>query len=165
MTSAVSVFGHRSEFDQFLFAPVGEERNGMLLSVLSALARLDVDPWLEAATLAKMPSKDAILRLTSLLSPLPSEAAPLLAPSTALRLIALLPKEPRGDHQPRETAVGSTFRYWMVAFYFLMVFVLMLAGQYAETRQTPTAIANAPAPHSDKVVASPKMEPTSIRVP
>jgi hypothetical protein len=43
MTSAVSVFGHKSEFDPFLFAPVGEERNGMLLSVLSALARLEVD--------------------------------------------------------------------------------------------------------------------------
>ncbi len=30
----------------------------MLLSVLSALARLDVDPCLEAATLTKMPGKD-----------------------------------------------------------------------------------------------------------
>jgi hypothetical protein len=30
----------------------------MLLSVLSALARLDVDPWMEAATLTKMPVKD-----------------------------------------------------------------------------------------------------------
>jgi hypothetical protein len=34
----------------------------MLLSVLSALARLDVDPWLEAATLTKM-VKDTV-RLT-----------------------------------------------------------------------------------------------------
>ena len=48
MTSAVSAFGRKSEFDSFLCAPIGEERNGMLLSVLSALARLDVDPWQEA---------------------------------------------------------------------------------------------------------------------
>jgi hypothetical protein len=101
MTSSASIFGHKSEFDPFLCAPVGEERNGMLLSVLSALARLDVDPWLEAATLTKMPSKDAALRLTSLLLSLPSEAATLLAPSTVLRLIALLPKEPLRDRQRR----------------------------------------------------------------
>ena len=74
----------------------------MLLSVLSALARLDVDPWHEAATLTKMPAQDATLRLTSLLSSLPSDTASLLAPSTVLRLIALLPKEPLRDRRPRE---------------------------------------------------------------
>jgi hypothetical protein len=38
-----------SEFDGFLYARIGEDSNGMLLSVLAALARLDVDPWEEAA--------------------------------------------------------------------------------------------------------------------
>ena len=37
-----------AEFDKFLGAPVGEGRNGTPLSVLSALARLNVDPWHEA---------------------------------------------------------------------------------------------------------------------
>jgi hypothetical protein len=165
MTSAVSIFGRKSEFDPFLYAPVGEERNGMLLSVLSALARLDVDPWLEAATLTKMPAKDATLRLTSLLSSLPSEAATLLAPSTVLRLIALLPKEPLRDRRPRETSVGSTARYWMVAFYFLVAFVLMFAEPYAETRQTPTATAGAAAAHSDEAAPSPKTGPNPISAP
>ena len=45
-----------AEFDKFLGAPIGEGRNGTPLSVLSALARLDVDPWQEAASLARMPS-------------------------------------------------------------------------------------------------------------
>lgn len=40
-----------SEFNAFVFAPIGEERNGMLLSVMSALARRDIDPWQEAARL------------------------------------------------------------------------------------------------------------------
>lgn len=40
------------EFDKFLCASIGEDRNGTMLSVLSALARLDVDPWQEAADLA-----------------------------------------------------------------------------------------------------------------
>ena len=42
------------EFDEFLWASVGEDRNGTGLSVLSALARLDVDPWQEANSLARM---------------------------------------------------------------------------------------------------------------
>ncbi len=41
-----------SEFDNFLFAPIGVDKNGMVLSVVSALARLDVDPWEEAEELA-----------------------------------------------------------------------------------------------------------------
>jgi hypothetical protein len=44
-----------SQFDDFLFAPIGEEENGMLLSVVSALARLDLDPWQEAASLTGLP--------------------------------------------------------------------------------------------------------------
>ncbi len=124
MTSAVSVFGHKSEFDSFLFAPVGEEKNGMLLSVLSALARLDVDPWQEAATLTKMPAQDATLRLTSLLSSLPSDAATVVPPSTVIRLISLLPRIPLHDSRPRERAL---VRYWIIAFYFLMTFILMFA--------------------------------------
>jgi len=63
----------------------------MLPGVLSSLARLDVDPWQEAATLTKMPAQDATARLTSLLSSLPSDAATVVAPSTVIRLIALLP--------------------------------------------------------------------------
>ena len=32
MTHSSAVFGLGSEFDNFLFAPIGEDRNGMLLS-------------------------------------------------------------------------------------------------------------------------------------
>jgi hypothetical protein len=46
-----------SEFNDFLFAPIGEEGNEMLLSVLSALARLGVDPWQEAARLSQLPKE------------------------------------------------------------------------------------------------------------
>jgi len=46
MTRSATVSLQRSEFDDFLFAPIGDEKNGMLLSVISALARLDLDPWL-----------------------------------------------------------------------------------------------------------------------
>jgi hypothetical protein len=45
----------------------------MSLSVLSALARLDVDPWLEAASLAQAPKYVAIERMTLLISRLPEK--------------------------------------------------------------------------------------------
>ena len=41
-----------SKFDPFLFASVGEEIDGVPLSVLSVLTRLDLDPREEAAPLS-----------------------------------------------------------------------------------------------------------------
>ena len=43
-----------SEFNEFLFAFVGEEKSGADLTVLSALARLGLDPWNEAARLSAL---------------------------------------------------------------------------------------------------------------
>jgi hypothetical protein len=81
------------EFDNFLFASVGDDRNGPLLSVVSALARLDVDPWKEAANLARMPTKQAMERLTSLIASLPKGPTTSLSSDViAARLIALLPQ-------------------------------------------------------------------------
>jgi hypothetical protein len=60
------------EFDPFLFASVGEDRHGQLLSVISVLARSDLDPWREAVGLARMsqgrngfawPAGERLLRL------------------------------------------------------------------------------------------------------
>jgi hypothetical protein len=44
-----------SDLNDFLFASVGDQQNGMPLSVISALTRLGVDPWEEAARLAALP--------------------------------------------------------------------------------------------------------------
>lgn len=52
--------GH-SEYNAFLFAAVGEEKIGLPLTVLTALARLGVDPWQEAARLSDLP-RDAAVR-------------------------------------------------------------------------------------------------------
>ena len=72
MKNSATIMSARSEFDAFLFAHIGEEKNGMLLSVLSALARLDLDPWREAAELARTPQQTARQRLTSLIEALPN---------------------------------------------------------------------------------------------
>jgi transposase len=54
LTSPTSVSQFWSEFDAFLCAPVEERTDGPLLSVISVLAQLDIDPWQEAANLAQM---------------------------------------------------------------------------------------------------------------
>jgi hypothetical protein len=72
----IRIFATWTEFDNFLFAPIGEESNGMLLSVLSALAPLDIDPWQEAAKLSGLLEGAATRRLASLIAALPDEARP-----------------------------------------------------------------------------------------
>jgi hypothetical protein len=79
------------EFDEFLRAPIGEDRNGTGLSVLSALARLNVDPWQEATSLAGMPREAAVVRLTALIDALPNERAIDISAAIAADLVALLP--------------------------------------------------------------------------
>ena len=82
MKNSATILSARSEFDAFLFAHIGEEKNGMLLSVLSALARLDLDPWREAAELARMPRQIARQRLTSLIEALPNQPPTQPGPET-----------------------------------------------------------------------------------
>jgi hypothetical protein len=82
-----------SSYDDFLFASVGEEENGMQLSVLSALARRDVDPWDEASRLAAMSKANAASTLISILDPASKKYLnPSDAQAMAARLVRLLPQ-------------------------------------------------------------------------
>ena len=65
----------------------------MLVSVLSGLARSDVDPWQEAAKLAQLPGDAATKELAALIGALPDRAVSYQDPRTiATRLVALLPR-------------------------------------------------------------------------
>jgi hypothetical protein len=89
-TAGIAALG--SEFDAFLYAPIGKSNDDMSLSVLSALARQNIDAWEEAATLTQLSRESAIARLASIISSMtmgPSEPAPA---ATAARLVALLPQ-------------------------------------------------------------------------
>jgi hypothetical protein len=126
MARSVSRLG--SEFDAFLFAPIGADRNGMLLSVLSAFARLGVDPWQEAAKLARMPLGTAAQQLTALIAALPAEpSAPLDPPTIAARLIALLPRSaiPPSLSRVARPGVAATTDSRTIVF---MVFIACLLG-------------------------------------
>lgn len=62
--------GH-SRYNAFLFASVGEEGNGVSLTVLSALTRLGLDPWQEAARLSDLPREAAARALAATIATLP----------------------------------------------------------------------------------------------
>lgn len=81
-----------SEFDRFLFAPIGDQENGTPLSVLSILARNDIDPWQEAARLAQMPKELAAQSVASVIERLPNGRwGPPNSKAIAVRLVELLP--------------------------------------------------------------------------
>ncbi|SNT41774.1 hypothetical protein [Tropicimonas sediminicola] len=57
-----------TDFDRFLYASVGEDRAGSSVTVVSALARLGLDPWKEAAKLSSLGRDAACARLGRSLS-------------------------------------------------------------------------------------------------
>ena len=81
-----------SDLNEFLFASVGNEQNGMPLNVVSALTRLGVDPWEQAARLADLPKALAAEALAPMIARLPTGRS---QPSDNLvisqRLVELLP--------------------------------------------------------------------------
>ncbi len=80
------------QFDKFLYAPIRADRNGTPLTVLSALARSNVDPWQEAVSLGRMHRDAATARLTALIGALPGEQNGAVSASSIANLVTLLPK-------------------------------------------------------------------------
>lgn len=86
-----------SAFNPFLYASVGDDANGMSLSVLSAFARQDVDPWEQAATLSRLPVESARTKLVAMLGALPGHPSLADRNDIAGRLIRLLPQDRAAD--------------------------------------------------------------------
>jgi hypothetical protein len=96
------------EMDPFLFADVGKEVNGIPLSVLSALARLGVDPRDEAARLSCLTSKAAASQLARLFGRLPDRPwTPPELRRIATRLVELLPAPPKGGEVRQVTSTAN----------------------------------------------------------
>src|SRR5438093_4668147 len=89
-----------SDLNDFLFAAVGQEQNGMPLNVVSGLTRLGLDPWEEAARLAALPKALAAEKLAPIIAQLLFDR---LQPSDNLaisrQLVELLPPH-RGAASP-----------------------------------------------------------------
>jgi hypothetical protein len=128
--------GLTSTYNHFLFAPICEEADGMQLSVLSALARMDVDPWEEATRLAAMPKAIAERALVSILDRvLGTHRNPSETEVIATRLVQLLPQPGEGvTMAPSQTArVGAQQTYWLVWLGFALAISLLSPRHQATT--------------------------------
>ena len=102
-----------SDLNDFLFASVGDQRNGMPLNVVSALTRLDVDPWEEAARLAALPKALAADALALMIAQLPifrRQQSDNLVISQ--RLVELLPAGRQAATASSEQAVAEETKYF-----------------------------------------------------
>jgi hypothetical protein len=101
------------EFDDFLFATVGEEINGMPLSTISMLTRLGFDPWREAGRLASLAKREATDQLTLIIARLPGTGwLDEQREEIATNLIELLPQRVK-----TETATGPQTRRYKLGYW------------------------------------------------
>jgi hypothetical protein len=101
-----------SDLNDFLFASVGEEQNGVTLSVLSALTRLGLDPWEEAERLRPLPKSVAAEALATLIARLPIRRTQSLDDlAISRRLVALLPNQKPAPLRGRKQAGGAQKKY------------------------------------------------------
>ena len=105
----------------------------MVLSVLSALARLDTDPWKEAAELAGMSIEAANQRMASLIELLPDAPTKHSDSGTvAARLVALLPSRSRPLIDSGEAWFAPGAELELRGFvYAVLLNLLVLAGMLA----------------------------------
>ena len=139
-----------ARYDNFLYAPVCEDANGMRLSVISALARSDVDPWEEATRLAAMPRAIAEKTLLSILDLVSGRSwkSPQAA-AIAARLVRLLPQP--GEAAPLAATGAANVpvlrkNYWWVWLGFALALSFMTPHHQAPTAnrgEAPTATAGA----------------------
>jgi hypothetical protein len=102
-----------SDLNDFLFASVGEEQNGVTLSVVSGLTRLGLDPWEEAARLTPLPKARAAEALAKVIAQLPIHRAQSLDDlAISRRLVELLPAQKMAPLQGREQAGAAQKKYW-----------------------------------------------------
>jgi hypothetical protein len=111
----------KSDLNPFLLAPIGEERNGMTLSVFSGLARLDLDPWAEAERLAGLPGAAATETLAENIGRLSGCWLSSDSRRIAERLVLLLPNAARASspaEQPRQRATrqrqAAHWLFWLL---------------------------------------------------
>ena len=97
----------RPDLDNFLFAAVGEEIDGVPLSTISALTRLGLDPWDEAGRLSSLGKQDAVAQLAQMIVRLPGTIwSPVEARGIAGGLIALLPRYDTAREAPEVRSAG-----------------------------------------------------------
>lgn len=118
----------------------------MPLSVLSALTRLGVDPWLEAARLSDLPKHSAITTLSGMIARLPAGRwEPSETRGIAVRLVEFLPPR-RSAAAANQAKAGAIKRVGVPAVWLIVValaaaaFLGMAAGSQLPWNSGHTSI-------------------------
>lgn len=148
------------EMDSFLFANVGEEVDGIPLTVLSALVRLGVDPRAEAVRLSQLTSKAATSQLARMFARLPDRTwTSLEIRRIASRLVELLPAPPKAGQNDQIASatnrkLSSTaphhLSYLALVLLGALVFGLIAQGLTSDGHKTTPPMSQAD-PHSPSV--------------
>ena len=150
-----------SAFNNFLYAAVGDDNNGMVLTVLSALARQNVDPWEEAADLSRLPRETARTKLVAMLGALPGQSSLVDRTAIAGRLIPLLPRHSEtsgaGEGDMQSMLVAKRSLHPRDLSLMLVYLALMLFGQWvlSDSPATPSEASAVAAPLSPAVAPAP----------
>jgi hypothetical protein len=135
------------DFSRFLSSEVWIESSGMPLSVVSALARLNLDPPREALRLATLHRAAAAIILAAAIARLPKPPAAIDIPDAAARLIKLLPDmalaelpaDAAGTWQPPRAWWIRAARTWQL----WLILVLAACVVYVAEQGAPAAGGNA----------------------
>jgi hypothetical protein len=130
----------RPDWDKFLFSPIGDQINGIPVSVISALTRLGLDPWQEAGRISSLSRCEAVEQLARLIAEIPGMFRPHgEAREISDRLVGLLPKHddsraatPQVQIRPRYSrpTLPRSSQFWLACFV-LAAAVLVSAIIYA----------------------------------
>jgi hypothetical protein len=173
MTRPASLSALPSSYDEFLYAPIGENPDGAMLTVLSVLARQNLDPWEQAADMSRMPHDTAARRLSSMITASYGQSTAADQAATADRLIALLPsrtasadskREPDAASQGQLVVHRSATNNLMVIAIYICVMVLSQWMAASLFQKAPTEAVAAPAAAStlgEKIPSGPGDGPTS----
>ena len=129
----------------------------MLLSVVSALARLDLDPWQETANLARLPRKTATERLTAYIVALPDRpSAQLASGAIAAGLIARLPNQPGSNALSGKSApalgIPAAIQSKLFFYLALVLMVLLESLVFSGNSRSASHISNAPARTANGII-------------
>jgi hypothetical protein len=150
-----------SAYNSFLFASISDDAGAAPLNTVSVLARLDIDPWQEAAELSCLPKESAIQRLADLLVRMPDRPIGLPdAEVIATRLVALLPgsRIPRASFASPTINSGRTFNPTSVAIGFGCAIAVLVSGllQAASIQMTAQTAVKPPVSSNAHPPAAPR---------
>jgi hypothetical protein len=116
------------KFKEFVYTIIGEQQNGTPLTILSALVRLNRDPWEEAERLARLPKDTATRDLALLIGALPETRLHASACNCiALQAVDRLREPKRRQVRPRKSNPLSSELIWAAALSCLVSMTLLSA--------------------------------------